>query len=196
MSAPKSSLPRSRMTPERIGELYDAVLSLLAEVGYDALTIDAVAARARTSKTTLYRQWSGKPDLVASALRHIGPAPEADFDTGSLRGDLLALAARQPDDDRAAAIIPAMNEAARRDPMLHNTLRELIFDPTMRAFTSALDRAEARGELAPNSPARDYIVHLMMGASMAYTVIENRAPDARFIERYIDAVVMPALGVR
>ena len=52
---------RSRLTPEREAELYAAVLDLLREVGYDALTMDAVAARTRSSKATLYRQWGSKP---------------------------------------------------------------------------------------------------------------------------------------
>ena len=64
---------RSRITPEREAELYEAVLDLLREVGYDALTMDAVAARTRSSKATLYRQWGGKAELVARPIRHNKP---------------------------------------------------------------------------------------------------------------------------
>ncbi|MFF2555413.1 TetR/AcrR family transcriptional regulator [Nocardia sp. NPDC058058] len=195
MSAPEPALRRSRMTPERIGELYDAVLELLAEVGYEALTIDAVAARARTSKMTLYRQWSGKPELVASALRHIGPVPGAEFDTGSLRGDLIALAARGAGDQRDEAVFRGMNEAASREPLLHQVLRELIFEPTVHAFRAATDRAIDRGELAPDNPAIDFTTHMVVGAVIAYATIENHQPDRAFIERYIDGAVLPALGV-
>ena len=88
---------RSRITPEREAELYAAVLDLLREVGYDALTMDAVAARTRSSKATLYRQWGGKPELVAKAIRHNKPGSIADIDTGSLRGDLHALTSREDD---------------------------------------------------------------------------------------------------
>ncbi len=69
---------RSRITPEREAELYEAVLDLLREVGYDALTMDAVAARTRSSKATLYRQWGGKAELVAKAIRHNKPVDLAD----------------------------------------------------------------------------------------------------------------------
>ena len=81
---------RSRITPEREAELYGAVLDLLREVGYDAVTMDAVAARTRSSKATLYRQWGGKAELVVRAMRSQKPGGIADIDTGTLRGDLLA----------------------------------------------------------------------------------------------------------
>lgn len=64
---------RSRITPEREAELHGAVLDLLREVGYEALTMDAVAARTKSSKATLYRQWGSKPELVAKALRCTQP---------------------------------------------------------------------------------------------------------------------------
>ncbi len=68
------SPPRSRMKPERLAELFEAVRGLLTETGYERLTFDAVAARARTSKATLYRHWGGsKADLVMAALTHERP---------------------------------------------------------------------------------------------------------------------------
>lgn len=90
---------RSRITPEREAELYEAVLDLLREVGYDALTMDAVAARTKSSKATLYRQWGGKAELVAKAVRHNKPGGIGlgDIDTGSLKGDLHALTRRSDD---------------------------------------------------------------------------------------------------
>ncbi|WP_405485767.1 TetR/AcrR family transcriptional regulator [Nocardia sp. NBC_00511] len=195
MSAPKpAALPRSRMTPERIGELYDAVLELLADVGYEALTIDAVAARARTSKMTLYRQWGGKTELVASALRHIGPIPGDEFDTGTLRGDLVALATRGAGEQRDVGVFRAMNEAASREPVLHQVLRELIFEPTQRAFQAAVARAVARGELVADAPAIEFTTYMVMGAITTFATIEDRQPDQEFIVRYIDAAVLPALG--
>src|SRR5690349_6298758 len=90
---------RSRITPEREAELYEAVLVLLRDVGYDAITMDAVAARTHSSKATLYRQWGGKAELVAKAVRHNKPgiAGLGEIDTGSLRGDMHALTRRSDD---------------------------------------------------------------------------------------------------
>ena len=71
--------------------LREAALVLLAEVGYDRLTMDAVAARARAGKTTIYRRWPGKAELVVDALNSLKGIPDIP-DTGSLRQDLRALA--------------------------------------------------------------------------------------------------------
>ena len=71
--------------------LRDAALELLAEIGYDRLSIDAVAARAKASKMTIYRRWSGKAELVVDALSSLRKPGEVP-DTGSLRGDLEAMA--------------------------------------------------------------------------------------------------------
>ena len=84
-----------RLRPRRRGErllvaVYEAVLAELAERGYAALTMEAVAARARVSKASLYRRWPGKQDLVLAAVRATVPDPEDLPDTRSLRGDLVA----------------------------------------------------------------------------------------------------------
>lgn len=193
MTEQKRAPARSRMTPERLGELYAAVLRLLADVGYEALTIDAVAMRAKTSKATLYRQWNGKLDLVAAALRHAGPVSDAELDTGDLRGDLIALAARGVDGPHDASVFQAINDAARREPVLHQVLRDLVFTPTLHAFDSAIERAVARGELAPDTPAIEFVVPMVMGGTTAQGIIDNRSLDRDFVIRYIDAVVLPAL---
>src|SRR5512133_3293823 len=86
-AGPAPMVPRSA----RHEAICDAVFDLLGEVGYDRMSMDAVAARARASKATIYRAWPHKPDLVIEALTHrFGGTPEAP-DTGSLRGDLVAL---------------------------------------------------------------------------------------------------------
>src|ERR1700734_1414294 len=91
---PEAAAHRGRqLDATRDAALRDAALELLAEIGYDRLSIDAVAARAKASKMTIYRRWSGKADLVVDALRCPGKTGEVP-DTGSLRGDLQALGRR------------------------------------------------------------------------------------------------------
>src|SRR3954451_6638713 len=81
---------RPRVEGEREDEILDATVRLLMDVGYDRLTMDAVAAAARASKATLYRRWETKASLVLEAvLAQKGPADDLP-DTGSLRGDLIA----------------------------------------------------------------------------------------------------------
>ena len=85
---PTETGTRPRVAGERELEILEATLEVLAEVGYDLLTMDAVASRAKASKATLYRRWRGKPELVVAAIMaHKGDTVAPD--TGSLRGDLL-----------------------------------------------------------------------------------------------------------
>src|ERR1700754_1260679 len=75
----------------REAELLAVTLELLQEHGYDRLTLDAVAATARASKATLYRRWPTKAELVMAAFIEGTRVVAVDPDTGTLRGDLLAL---------------------------------------------------------------------------------------------------------
>ncbi|WP_175410899.1 TetR/AcrR family transcriptional regulator [Streptomyces sp. TRM64462] len=190
-------MARSRLTPERESELYEAVIDLLGEVGYDGLTMDAIAARTRSSKATLYRQWGSKPELVAQSLRHHKPVRIAEIDTGSLRGDFRELIG-QTDDcqmERDSAMMRGLAHAISDNPELLQALRELLIEPEMTGLGQVLRRAVERGEVAADNPALDLVPHMMIGAFVARPLIEDRPIDQAFLTRYVDAVVLPALGV-
>ena len=71
---------RPRVEGDREQEIFDATLQVLEEVGYDRLTMDAVASRAKASKATLYRRWHSKAGLVIEAVMlHKGPATSPDW---------------------------------------------------------------------------------------------------------------------
>ncbi|MHC3470696.1 TetR/AcrR family transcriptional regulator [Streptomyces sp. 7R007] len=186
---------RSRITPEREAELYEAVLDLLREVGYDALTMDAVAARTRSSKATLYRQWGGKAELVAKAVRHNKPAVEK-VDTGSLRGDLhaLILASDDCEMEQNSALMRGLAMAIHGNPDLLRAFRDHLIEPEVAEFRRVLRRAVDRGEVRPDNPAIDYVMHMMIGGFAARTMIDEQPPTQEFLLSYIDAVVLPALG--
>ncbi|WP_330458332.1 TetR/AcrR family transcriptional regulator [Streptomyces sp. NBC_00820] len=188
---------RSRITPEREAELYEAVLDLLREVGYDALTMDAVAARTRSSKATLYRQWGGKAELVAKAIRHTKPGSIADVDTGSLRGDFHALATREDDCamEQNQALMRGLAMATHTNPDLLEAFREQLVEPETVELRRVLQRAVDRGEVDPDNPALRFVVHMMIGAFATRALIDGRPPTQAFLRSYIDAVVLPALGV-
>ncbi|MFD3551376.1 TetR/AcrR family transcriptional regulator [Streptomyces goshikiensis] len=188
---------RSRITPERQAELHGAVLDLLREVGYEALTMDAVAARTRSSKATLYRQWGSKPELVARALQCTKPVSLREIDTGSLRGD-FALMVEHSDDDQMAkdtALMRGLTHAVHESPELHKALRDLLVDPEINGLHAMLRRSVDRGEIAPDCPALDFVPHMLIGAFIALPLIEDRPVDRDFLTDFIDAVVFPALGV-
>ncbi|MEU8030324.1 TetR/AcrR family transcriptional regulator [Streptomyces sp. NPDC049099] len=188
---------RSRITPEREAELYEAVLDLLREVGYDALTMDAVAARTRSSKATLYRQWGGKAELVAKAVRHNKPGRVGDVDTGSLRGDLhaLTLASDDCEMEQNSALMRGLAMAVHSNPDLLRAFRDHLIEPEMAEFRRVLQRAIDRGEVRADNPAIDYVMHMMIGGFAARTMIDEQPPTQAFLLSYIDAVVLPALGV-
>ncbi|MER5612096.1 TetR/AcrR family transcriptional regulator [Streptomyces sp. NPDC002215] len=190
-------MARTRLTPEREGELYDAVLDLLREVGYDALTMDAVAARTRSSKATLYRQWGSKPELVVKALRHNKPVSLSEIDTGSLRGDFHAVLSRTDDCqmEKDSALMRGLSHAVHENPDLHQALRELLVEPEMTGLDQLLRRAVDRGEVRPDNPALKYVPHMLIGAFAARQLVEDRSVDQAFLIDYVDSVVLPSLGV-
>ncbi|NEA64283.1 TetR/AcrR family transcriptional regulator [Streptomyces sp. SID12488] len=190
---------RSRITPEREAELYGATLDLLREVGYEALTMDAVAARTKSSKATLYRQWGGKAELVVRALRHFKPGGGAiaAVDTGSLRGDFHTLLLREDDCamEQTSALMRALGMAVHGNPDLLKALRELLIEPEMAEFRKVLGRAVDRGEVSADNPAMGYVLHMMIGGFIARSLIDELPPTQAYLRDYIDAVVLPALCV-
>ncbi|WP_306319020.1 MULTISPECIES: TetR/AcrR family transcriptional regulator [unclassified Streptomyces] len=190
-----STVRRRRMTAEREAELYDAVLELLREVGYDALTMDAVATRTRSSKATLYRQWGGKAALVVKAMRHYKPVDIAEIDTGTLRGDLHTLARRQDDCsvEESTALMRGLAMAMHSDPHLLRAFRELLIEPELEELDQVLQRAVARGEVREGNPAMGFTLHMMVGAMATRSMIDELPPTQEYLISYIDAVVLPAL---
>ena len=190
---------RSRITPEREAELYGATLDLLREVGYEALTMDAVAARSKSSKATLYRQWGGKAELVVRAMRHYkrGGIAISDIDTGSLRGDFHALLLREDDCamEQNSALMRALGMAVHANSDLLKAFRELLVEPEMVEFRKVLQRAIDRGEVRADNPAVGSVLHMMIGGFVARTMIDEQPPTQAYLRDYIDAVVLPALGV-
>ncbi|GAA2060268.1 TetR/AcrR family transcriptional regulator [Streptomyces carpaticus] len=185
---------RTKITPEREAELYEAVLELLRERGYDALTMDAVAARTRSSKATLYRQWGSKGQLVIAALRHGKPFDIDDIDTGTLAGDLREMARRT---GRAACedteLLQGITVAARQDEDLRLAMRELLIRPEGAVLDRALRRGVERGEVHPDNPALGYVIPALLGALIARPLIEDDYADGPYLEHFLDSVVLPAL---
>ena len=123
----------------------------LAAVGYERLTMEGVAARAQTGKQVLYRRWRNRAELAVAAVNHhVGPALTTPPDTGSLRGDLLALL------EATARRISGVDPGILRGILGEFLDEDNAFVPTMPTLVATLlDRAVARAEVAhARIPAR------------------------------------------
>lgn len=188
----QQQIRRPRVTEDRATDLLATALDVLREAGYEATTMDAVAARGRCSKATLYRLWGGKPQMVASAVRAARPVETASVDTGTLRGDLVSLAhwvAEQV--ARDAPVVAALAHASLQDEELARALRETLLTPDeLNVF---IDRAVERGELASTPPAARFLPQMFFGACFTRHLFEGTFADAAYIVDYIDAAILPAL---
>ncbi|WP_158630317.1 TetR/AcrR family transcriptional regulator [Glycomyces terrestris] len=188
---------RSRLSPERESEIFGAVVKLVSEHGYEKVTMQQIAAEARTSTATLYRRWNGKPRLVVESIRHLKPHPLETVDTGSLRGDLLAgvgpMSRTAPADHDLMA---GIHNAGRSDDDLAAAVREVIAEPVELAVEAVIDRAIARGEIDPDPPGRRFVHELLLAPVVVRPMIVGELPDEEYLTAYIDAVILPALGVR
>lgn len=178
-------------------ELLAAVIALVREVGYDRMTIDAVAARARVSKATIYRYWPGKPELVADALRQRHVAVHTPTDTGSLRGDLLELLrATASICNGDADLIQAMIFAMRTSPELERLIRHQVMPAGRVASFAVLVRAAARGEIPPEAGERDLFHDLAPALLMSRILAHGLPADEAFLGQLVDQVLIPVLRYR
>jgi AcrR family transcriptional regulator len=190
---PTEAGTRPRVEGEREQEILGATLEVLAEVGYDLLTMDAVATRAKASKATLYRRWRGKPELVVAAVTFHHTTAETVPDTGTLRGDLLAAYCGSGgiDDPRAQAVLAAVVTAMGRDPEFAEVYRRDFIGPKVAASRTIYERARERGEVHPDADLT------ILAPSLAGIVLHRAfllgdvvTPD--LIGRILDEVILPA----
>ncbi len=180
-------------------EILDAALDVLAETGYDGMTIDMVAARAKAGKATLYRRWSSKTELVLDAVACM-KSSDVDYtsppDTGSLRGDLVAMV-KTPnirEGERKLKVMAGIVSMIARDPQLAAAAHEALVEPRAAANRIIFQRAVDRGEIPADS---DLDTLCMIGpAMMTYRVLMLQKPVTRdFSLAVIDRIVLPAAGL-
>ena len=171
--------------------LREAALGLLAEVGYDRLTMDAVAARAGAAKTTIYRRWRDKAELVVDALNSVKGVPEVP-DTGSLRRDLHALAESitSAESKFGAQVTIGMVNALAHDAALRRVFGEKFLAPRMAGFRAVFERAVARGEM-PGGHDLDMLARLFPALALQQLVMSGELPGTRFATQIMNEVVYP-----
>lgn len=177
------------------GAILSAVLEGLAERGYDQMSMDDVATRARVGKAAIYRRWPSKAVVVADAIAHWrrGLGSVQPPNTGSLRGDIDALAVAVPDLNEAEVgtmkVVIGVATAATHDPVLAAALDELVLSQPRRMIGVVLDNAVARGEIPAG---RD--LALIGDAALGLNIlraITGRPIDRVFIRRVLEDLILP-----
>jgi len=180
--------------PSRDGVIRAAILRLLGDVGYGALTMDAVASEAGVGKATIYRRWRTKEELVVDTVSELNAVEAEPVDTGSIEGDLRALMyamvalVNSPAGHATQALLSSM----QHQPALAQAFRDGPLAVWNDAFDQMWERGERRGEVRPGL-ARSLIAEAI-GAPIVQRWLVNGEPvDARFADAVVDEVALPLL---
>ena len=179
--------------------ILDAALAGVAEHGYDRMSMDEIAARARVGKAAIYRRWPSKAAVVADAIAHwrrtLGPVTPPN--TGTIRGDIDALIAAVPElndiDLQSINVIMGVATAATRDPVLAAALDDMVMSQPRRMLGVVLDQAARRGEI-PADRDLALVPDVVMGLNML-RLVTGRPIDRVFVRRVLDEVVAPLVGL-
>lgn len=183
------------LDPTRNAAILQAALDGLAELGYDRLSMDEIAARAHAGKGALYRRWPSKAALVVDAILawREAQAPAAAPDTGSLRGDLDAMIEAVPEFDDAAkqqiAVFHGLATAANRDPELKAAISTQVLERPRRVLGEVLQQAVARGEIPANRDL-ELIPDIIIGLNLV-RVMAGDFPDRAYVERVLHTIIYP-----
>lgn len=177
-----------------VQRVLDAALLELSERGYHGFRMEEVAARAQVNKTTVYRRWPTRQELVRDALTREGSARPRVRSTGSLRGDLLLLArtyvgmASQP----IGRSVVRMLMAESSDPEVVALVRALR-DSTMNAPRELIAAAVERGELA-RGRGHEALLDALAGAMQHRLFFLHEEADEAFLRSLVDLLLYGALG--
>ena len=197
------TLPRpERVATRRRGDtlecaIFDAVLHQLQTVGYTRLTMEGVAACARTGKAALYRRWTGKDDLVVDAIDHALPSLTDLPDHGDVREDLLDLLRRMTAmvNSPTGCALRCLLAEVDRDHQFSALLHERVLAPRKRGFLAVLERAADRGQVRAEA-ASPWVGRGRAGHDGP--ALPGRRPPVPddYVVSILDEVVMPLLRPR
>jgi AcrR family transcriptional regulator len=199
----KPGRPRSAQAHKAI---IDATLELLAEEGFQGLSIEAVAARAGVGKTTIYRRWSSKEELVMEAIRQV-QIDVPVMDTGNFRNDLAALLKTayqgfmaHPYPFLGKLVLKFIGEYQTNPEIFQGALTQLIF-PRFQRFIHMVEQAQAREEIRGDIDP-ELVMDLVVGSFYFHGIVmrSNLMPTSStslvdWIEQVIDAI-MQGIGTK
>lgn len=181
----------------RDSELHDviihAALETFVEEGLDAASVEGIAARAGVGKATIYRRWHSKEDLISDAICRCAESV-ATPDTGSTRGDLIALMSRLRSDmscSMGGQIFPRMVGEVWDQTPLGEAFARAVIRPRRRLILEVLERGAARGELREGFDA-ELVADALSGAVIIRRMgdgPEDSAGPPEHIENLIDLIL-------
>ena len=184
-------------------EILDAALDVLAEVGYEGMTVDMVATRAKAGKATLYRRWPSKAELVIDAIACMkqlpGTPPGGAIvppDTGTLRGDLVAMVKPKAvsDGHRHLKIMLGVASMLSQEPDLLEAINDIMIRPRAEAYELVFQRAIERGAIEAGVDV-ELLSAIGPAMSLFRAVYQKRAPSREAMLHIIDTVILPAAGL-
>jgi AcrR family transcriptional regulator len=182
--------PRSTRAHDQV---IQAALSLFAERGLDATSMDAIAERSGVSKATIYNHWPDKDSLALEAMArlHVPDLGSLVMRSGNLRADLVAVLAYQPPlqySDIKARIMPHLMAYAARNPSFGLAWRARVMEPPRAQLRSLLAQAQRDGQLSPALEI-DVAIALLLGPMMYthMTTLMGATLPANMAERVVDA---------
>lgn len=180
--------PRSK---EADSAILRAATGLLAERGLGGMSIEEVAARAGVGKATIYRRWPSRGALALDAFlaEFLGQQPLPD--TGTLRGDLLAALRAwitSVTKTSAGAMLAGLIAEAQQDAALAAAWRDRVVEPVRDQHAIMLDRAIARGEIAPGTD-KDVVLDMLYGPAYHRLLHGHRPLTDQFARRVVDLIV-------
>ncbi|MEV0662950.1 TetR/AcrR family transcriptional regulator [Actinomadura luteofluorescens] len=173
--------------------IFDAVFAQLEAVGYRGLTMEGVAAGARTGKAALYRRWRSKNELITDALKHVLPEPPTPPETGSVREDMLQVLRCLRDTliaCRGAAFRVLKEESEEGVGLIHDVVRDRLSKPVRDLLYEALRDAAARGEIRPEAATRQ-IANVGPAVMVYGNLTEGGSITDDDLASIVDEVLMP-----
>ena len=170
--------------------LYDATLAELAAVGYGGLTMEGIAARARTGKAALYRRWSCKHDLVQAALLYaLPPLPEPRPDR-SARANLLAVLNAHCNVVAGKTAFPGLGSLQQllHEPELRAIFADAVVAPRLRITESILQAAVTDGEV-DEATVTPYTARVGTALVNQQLLLTGAPPNKRQLAQIVDTVL-------
>ncbi len=200
---PGASAARRKRGSELEDAIREAAFAELTEVGYGALSVEAVAARARTGKASIYRRWPTKADLVLDSLCAVLPAPASCGIGDELSDDVttaealrrVAHAITRVLNSPAGDAMRAVKCEATADPALARAVDERFQQPRRAAMLALLRRGVDRGEVRPDA-VPPLVADVLPAVLTHRAIMQRQHVTERDIVDIVDQILVPLVEVR